>query len=289
MEDTIGLLIGAILLAGLYATMSYGLALIYGVMKIINLAHAGVIMLGAYTAYTLHTSFGIDPLLSPLVVVPLFLVFGMVVQRVLVRRLMKAPPIATLLLLFGVWLVLQNTAYLIWTGDTRSILTPYTYTKFWVLGAPIGVSWLVVFAVGIFSLVVLHQLLTRTYMGKAIRAAAQEQEACQLVGINVERVMMVAFGIGYAFAGLAGALMSVLYSFAPDFGGDFLLKSFCITVLGGVESIIGVALGALVLALAESFGGRVLPATLQNMISFVLLVVVLVATPGGLMGMLKRR
>ncbi len=289
MQDLLGLLIGAILLAGLYATMSYGLALIYGVMKVINLAHAGTIMFGAYTAFTLQKSFGVDPLLSPLLVVPTFFVFGMVVQRVLVRRLMKAPPIATLLLLFGVWLVLQNTAYIIWTGDTRAILTSYTYSKLWVFGAPIGVSWLVVFAVGIFSLVLLHQLLTRTYIGKAIRAAAQEQEACQLVGINVDRVMAVAFGLGYALSGLAGALMSVLYSFAPDFGGEFLLKSFCITVLGGVESMVGVGLGSLVLALAESFGGRVLPATLQNMISFVLLVVVLVATPGGLIGLVRRR
>ena len=289
MEETVSLAIGAVLLAGLYATMSYGLALIYGVMKVINLAHAGAIMLGAYAAYTLYTAFKVDPLVSTLVVVPTFFVFGMVIQRLLVRRLMKAPPIATLLLLFGVWLVLQNAAYIIWTGDTRSILTPYTYTKLWLFGVPIGVSWLAVFTVGVLTLVLLHQLLTRTYIGKAIRAAAQEQEACQLVGIDVDRVMMVAFGLGFALAGLAGALMSLLYSIAPDFGGEFMLKSFCITVLGGVESFVGVGLGALVLATAETLGGRVLPSTVQNMISFVLLVVVLVTTPGGLMGLLKRR
>lgn len=289
MEDAVALTIGAVLLGGLYATMSFGLALIYGVMKVINLAHAGTIMFGAYTAFALYTAFGIDPLLSVAVVVPAFFVFGMALERLLVRRLLKAPPIATLLLLFGVWLVLQNAAYLIWTGDTRSVLTPYTYTKISFFGIPIGVTWLVVFAVGVLALVLLHQFLTRTYLGKAVRATAQEQEACALVGIDVNRTSMVAFGLGTALAGLAGALMSLLYSFAPDFGGEFLLKSFCITVLGGLESFVGVGLGALILALAETWGGRVLPSTLQNMISFVLLVVVLVVAPGGIMGLLRRR
>jgi len=285
--DTVETLISAFLVAGLYAAMSYGLALIYGVLKVINLANAGFLMLGAYITWWMWSSFHVDPLLAPLAIVPLFFLMGFTIERILVRRVLGQEPIVSLLLLFGLWLVLQNLAYVIWTGDTRSIETPFIDASL-KLGS-IQVAWarIYVFVAGVLALVALQLLLTRTQLGRAIRAVAQDREAAKITGIDVDRVMGIAFGIGIALTGFAGSLLSLLFSFNPDFGRTLLLKSFCIIVLGGLDSFVGVAFGALSLALAEAFGVRYMAASLQNLISFVVLVVVLVAFPKGISGMLR--
>ena len=286
--DIFALIVSAILLAGLYATMSYGLALIYGVMKIVNLAHAGVMMWGAYVAFILVTQLGINPFVAPLLIVPIFFVFGIFLQRYVVRRVMGAPPISSLLLLFGVWLIMQNISYLIFSGDTKAITTNYTLLTFQLGGIPVSVNRLIVFIVGILALVVLRQFLGHTYMGKAIRATAQDMDPSKLVGINTSWIMEVAFGIGIALASLAGSLMALIFAFDPDFGRSHLLKGFCVVVLGGLESMIGVALGALVLALAEALSVLWLMPALQDFVSFALLVIVLIVMPGGMKDILDR-
>lgn len=288
--ELLGLLVGAVLLAGLYATMSYGLALIYGVMKLVNLAHAGIMMMAAYVAFTLHDRFQLDPLAAVPITFGLFFVVGMGLYYVFVRGLPTAsgPSIQSLLLLFGIWLVLQNVAYLVWGGSDRSILTPYTLTNFNLGGIRVAAIRLAVFAVGVASLVLLQLLLGRTYLGKAIRAVAQNRTAAQLVGVDAQRISMIAFGLGTAFAALAGNLMAVLYAFTPEFGRNFLLKAFAVIVLGGMESFTGVALGALILALFETFGVFVMENTMQDLIAFGLLVLVLVVLPGGITGLFER-
>lgn len=289
MPDFLSVTLNALLVAGLYATMSYGLALIYGVMKIINLAHAGVMMIAAYVTFSLFSNLHMDPFASILVVFPLFFAGGALLYQGVVKRLPASsggPSIQSLLLLFGLWLVLQNMAYLIWTGDDRTILTSYTLS---VINLPGGLSMavprLVTFVVGVASLLVLHFVLQRTYLGKAIRAVSQNRSSAMLVGINAQRVSAVAFGLGTAFAGLAGSLMAVLFAFNPDFGRGLLLKSFCIIVLGGMESFTGVAVGALVVALVESFATLYIGNIFQDAITFGLLVVALVIMPGGLAGL----
>lgn len=286
--DLPALIVSAVLLAGLYATMSYGLALIYGVMKIVNLAHAGVMMWGAYAALLVVARLGVNPFLAPVFIVPLFFGLGVLLQRFVVRRVMYAPPISSLLLLFGTWLIMQNIAYLLFSGDTRAITTQYTLMTFRVAGLAISVNRLVVFVVGVLALVSLQRFLSHTYMGKAIRATAQDGAASQLVGINTDRIMEIAFGLGTALAALAGTLMALIFAFDPDFGRSHLLKSFCIVVLGGLESFVGVALGALVLALAEALSILVVMPALQDFISFAILVIVLIVMPGGLMGLLGK-
>jgi branched-chain amino acid transport system permease protein len=286
--DLPALLVSATLLAGLYATMSYGLALIYGVMKIVNLAHAGVMMWGAYVAFVFIVNLGANPFLAPLFIVPIFFVFGMLLQRYIVRRVMFAPPISSLLLLFGMWLIMQNISYLLFSGDTRAITTKYTLMTFQAGGISISINRLVVFFVGILALVVLRQFLGRTYMGKAIRATSQDGDASKLVGINTDRVMEIAFGMGIALASLAGSLMALIFAFDPDFGRSHLLKGFCIVVLGGLESIVGVALGSLVLAIAEALSILWIMPAMQDFVSFALLVIVLVAMPGGMAGLVGK-
>jgi branched-chain amino acid transport system permease protein len=268
--------------------MSFGLSLIYGVMKIVNLAHAGVMMWGAYGAFILIARLGGNPFMAPLFVVPVFFVFGIFLQRYIVRRIIYAPPISSLLLLFGIWLIMQNISYLVFSGDTQAITTKYTLLTFQVSGISISVNRLVVFVVGILALIALWQFLGRTYMGKAIRATAQDSDASKLVGINTERIMEIAFGMGIALASLAGSLMALIFAFDPDFGRSHLLKSFCIVVLGGLESMAGVALGSLVLALAEALSILWLMPALQDFVSFALLVIVLVVLPGGMRQLLSK-
>jgi branched-chain amino acid transport system permease protein len=293
MHELLEVVVNALLAAGLYATMSYGLAVIYGVMRIINLAHAGVLMLGAYVTLTLYDRFGVDPFLSLVLVAPLFFAIGVVLQRLLVRRLPSGggtPSMESLLLLFGLWLVLQNLAYAIWSGDTQSILTSYTMKSVRLLGVRVGAPLLLVFAASVVSLAVLSLFLRRTYVGKAIRAVTQNRDAALIAGVNADRISAAAFGLGTAFAAIAGSMMSTLYAFTPDFGRSFLLKAFCIIVLGGMESFTGVALGALVLALLENVVATYtsIPTTFQDAISFTLLVVALVVLPQGIPGLLAR-
>jgi branched-chain amino acid transport system permease protein len=262
-------------------------------MRIINLAHAGLMMLGAYTTLALFTRFGLDPFLSLLVVGPLFFLVGVALYRLVVSRLPRSgatPSMESLLLLFGVWLVLQNLAYVIWSGDTQSILTAYTMKSIPVFGVRVGVPSLLVFAGSVVSLAFLNVVLKATYLGKAIRAVTQNRDAALLAGVDADRIAATAFGLGTAFAGVAGGMLSSLYAFTPDFGRSFLLKAFCIIVLGGMESVTGVAAGALVLAFLENALGAwtTLPTSLQDAASFTLLFVTLVASPQGLPGLAAR-
>jgi len=289
--DVLNLLIAALLLAGLYAAMSVGMTIIYGVMKIVNLAHAGFMMLGAYFVLELHERLGMDPLIGVLFAFPAFFLGGMLVYWLLVRWIPMSdqPTLASLLLMFGLWLVLQNIGYLVWGNSDRAILTARTFRT--VHLGPILIPYirLVVFAAAASSLAVLELALRKTWFGMSVRALMQNQQAGRIVGIHVERTARRTFGLGTAFAGAAGGLLAMLYSFSPDFGRPFLLRSFVIIVLGGLESFSGVAVGALILALVETLSILVLPAGYQPAIAFGLLVLALVVLPGGVATLFQKR
>jgi branched-chain amino acid transport system permease protein len=289
--DLLNLLIAALLLAGVYAAMSVGMTIIYGVMKIVNLAHAGFLMLGAYFVYELFTRFGIDPLAGVALAFPVFFLAGMGVHRLFIRRLPRSdqPTLASLLLLFGLWLVLQNLGYLVWGSADRAILTPRTLAVLQWGPISFPVVRLVVFGAAVGAVGALELVLHRTWFGRAVRALMQNSDAGRLVGIDVERTARVAFGVGIAFAGAAGGLLAMLYSFSPDFGAAFLLRAFVIIVLGGLESFAGVAAGALILALLESASILVLPASYQPAVAFSALVLALVVLPQGVAGLWTRR
>ena len=281
-QNLVSVGIAALLTAGLYAIMSYGLAIIYGVMRVINLSHAGFLMLGAFMTLVYFQRWHLDPVLGAFVNLPLFFALGWLLHRLLVRRVVTSLPVASLLLLFGLWLVIQNLALAIWGGEDQSIITAYTYKALSLFGFRVPVTRLIVFAVALSVLAVLHFLLGHTYLGKALRATVQDPTAGLLVGIDTDRISALAFGLGTAFAAFAGGLLTLLFSFNPDFGGSFQLKSFTIIVLGGLENLAGVAAGAAILAFAESYAVLFMRASLQNVVAYALLVVALVVIPGGI-------
>jgi branched-chain amino acid transport system permease protein len=291
--DYLDPLVAALLLAGIYAAMSVGMTVIYGVMKIVNLAHAGFLMLGAYFAYELFERFHIDHLLGAVLALPAFFLFGMGVYELLVRWLPKSdqPTLSSLLLMFGFWLVLQNLAYLKWHNEDRSITTSYTLTSLHLGPLYVPKVRLIVFVMAVISVVVLQIVLRRSWFGKGMRALIQNPYAAQIVGVDDRKTAMFSFALGTAFAGFAGALLAMLYSFSPDFGRPFLLRSFVIIVLGGLESFSGVAIGALVLALVETFSILIphVEASYQPAIAYGLLVVALLALPKGIAGLLERK
>ena len=286
MARFVELTVSAVLLAGLYATMAYGLGLIYGVLRVVNLAHGGIIMAGAYLGWVLYTRVGLDPYLSiPLVVAATF-ALGVVLYQLLVRHLPRgaAGGPASLLLLFGVWLVLRNLAYLLFSGNDQTIRTTYSTRAIPILGSWVSVNRLAVLGIAVVVPVLLQVLLRRTYLGRAIRAVAQNADSCTLVGIDVGRIYSITFGIGAALAGLAGVLSATIFSFNPGFGAGELLKSFVVVVLGGLGSVIGTGVAALILAVVEVFAILVLPSYLTAAVGFVMLVLVLVLRPAGLFG-----
>jgi branched-chain amino acid transport system permease protein len=286
MGQALSLAVSAVLLAGFYAAMAYGLGLIYGVLRVVNLAHGGLLMASAYLTWQLFTRFHLDPYLAIPIVLVVFFGAGIVLYKGLVRFLPRgaAGGVQSLLLLFGTWLVLRNAAYLLFTGDDQAVRTSYSTAAVRILGSSFSLNRVVVFVIAVLAMLALHVLLQRTFLGKAIRAVAQNPDSCTLVGIDVERVYTLTFGIGSALAGLAGLLASTLFAFNPAFGAEEVLRSFVIIVLGGMGSVVGIALGALVLAFAEVFSIYLVPSYLTSAVGFVLLVVVLVVRPSGLFG-----
>jgi len=234
---------------------------------------------------------GVDPLAGALAAFPAFFLGGMLVHWLLLRwiPISDEPTLVSLLLMFGLWLVLQNIGYLVWGSADRSILTPRTLQTVHLGPISIPLVRLVVFVAAVASLAALEFALHKTWFGRSVRALMQNRYAGRIVGINVERTARLTFGLGIAFAGAAGGLLAMLYSFSPDFGRAFLLRAFVIIVLGGLESFSGVAVGALILALVETFSILVLPAGYQPAIAFTLLVVALVVLPGGIASLFERK
>ncbi len=281
MNTLANVLVFGLLLGGVYAVMAYGLGLIYGVMRIVNLAHGAVLMLAAYAAYALNAAWGLDPILALPFVLPVAYLLGVALYLGLVRHVVSGPPMASLLLLFGVSLCARNLAYLIWTGDDRSLTVSHALSTIDV-GVPVPLTKVLVFAIALAATAGLWAMFRFTHFGRSIRAVAQDPLAAELTALSVGRVSARAFGLGTAIGALGGMLLSSLYVINPEFGAGFLLKSFCIIVLGGMDSMVGILAGALLLGIAETAAGVYGAAALQDAVSFILLVTILVVRPGGL-------
>ena len=279
-------LINGILLGGVYACSAIGFSIIWGVMNLINLAHGSMIILGAYITYFLTTGTGIDPFLTiPVSGAALFLL-GFIVQRFLLNYVIEGSVFMTLILTFGLDLVLVNANIYLFTADIRSI-TPYYAGLAWEIGSiRIPFTRLGVFIFALFLTLMLHLLLNRTKLGNAIKATSFDKEAAGLVGIDVHRIYNITFAIGAAMAGMAGSLISVVYSFSPVLGGSFTMKAFVIVVLGGLGSVKGAIAGGLILGIVENLASAFFDPGYKDAISFILLVIILIVRPRGIFGKL---
>lgn len=274
-------IVSGLLAGGVYAMVALGMALIFGVMRVINIAHGTLLMLGAYTTFWLFSLYGINPFLSLLISFPLIFFVGVILQRFLVYRVVNAPELSSLLLTFGISIFIANMAMMAWTADYRSV--EYLTGSF-LLG-PVAVSKprLVVFffALAITWLAFLFLNLTKT--GKAIRATSQQRDLAQVCGINVRQIDLITFGLAAGLAGAGGSLISIMFSVFPEMGQIYVFKSFLVIVLGGAGNYPGAFLGGLILGLAEGLASLFLSAQLSEVIAYILLVIILLVRPTGLL------
>lgn len=276
--------LSGLLVGGVYALIGIGLTIIFGVMRVINFAHGELLMLGMYASWWIFTRAGLDPYVSLVAVALLLFLWGAVLQKVFINRVLNALPQNQILLTIGLGLIMSNAMLLVFTSDYRILTTSYSSSSFDVLGLSISQPLLYSFLVTAVITAALFLFLQRTDTGQAIRATAQDREAAQLMGINVQWTSVLAFGIGSALAGTAGALIAPTYYIFPQVGGAFTLKAFVIVVLGGMGSIVGATLGGLIIGVTESLAAIYVASGLKELVVFVLFLALLLFKPSGLLG-----
>ena len=277
-------IVSGILMGGVYSLVAVGLSLIFGVMKIINFAHGSFMMLGMFTTYWLYVLLGIDPYLSVLFTIPILFVFGLLVEHFLIDRVLDAPEQNQLLLTLGISLVIENFALFLWSPNFRTLDVPYANKAMTVGVVMISFPKVVAFLFAILLTGLLYYFLKNTDLGKAIRAASEEKEGALTVGINLKKIYYVAFGIGTACVGAAGAVAAPFFYVSPQVGGIFVITAFVVVVLGGMGNFIGAFVGGLIIGLAESVGAAFIPGQLKQFIIYFIFILVLLFKPAGLFG-----
>jgi branched-chain amino acid transport system permease protein len=274
-----GLTTGAV-----YALVALGLTLIYGVLHIINFAHGAALMMALYGVYFLRQILGIDPYLALPVMVGVMFVAGYLLQRGVIERASHGKDENILLVTLGISIVLENVALLAFRSDTRTIDTAYTLSTVPIAGAMIALPKVVAFGGAVLASLVLLWLMGRTDLGRAIRAVAKEKQGARLMGINVEHVYAMSFGIGLACLGAAACFLLPAYYVNPQVGNGFVLVAFTIVVLGGMGSFAGALLGGFLIGVVESLGGLWFGESLGQIGIFLIFIAVLLLRPQGLFG-----
>jgi branched-chain amino acid transport system permease protein len=273
-----------LLLGGLYAVIALGLSLVFGVVREINVAHGDLVILGSYFGYVAMTMIGIDPIQSLIVGMPLMFGIGFVIQKYLLNRAFRISMDATLIIAFGISIILQNTYQLIWTPMSRGLTTSYALKSFNFGPIRLPLVYLLDFIVAIAVMLFLREFLRRTYLGKAIRAAAQDRKAAHLMGINTDKVYSFTFAISLAFAAIAGIFLGLTFPFTPVSGMSFLIIALGVIVLGGLGSIVGTFIGGIAFGLAQTIGGHFFGVAAQMLVAYTMVLVVLAVIPRGIFG-----
>jgi branched-chain amino acid transport system permease protein len=272
-----GLLVGAV-----YALSACGLNLIVGVMGIVNMAHGEQLMIGAFITYGMFVWLGTLSVLILFVAIPVSFMIGALLQKYLLEPMMESPQIGTLLLTFGASVFLSSAGLAVFSANYR--LVPLFSGSFIFLDLAFPKSRVATAVLALVLTFAIYLFLKRNRLGKAIRATAQNPDAAEACGIDVKRIRIIAFGLGSAMAGAAGSMVSTTYSFNPNIGTVFLLKTFAAVVLGGIGSFIGGLVGALLLGTIEALSALFGTTQLSEMTAYVVLIVVLLVRPSGLMG-----
>jgi branched-chain amino acid transport system permease protein len=277
-------LISGLLFGGVYSLMAVGLTLIFGVMRVVNFAHGDMMVWGMYLAWLLATRVGLDPYLTFVVCAAALFVLGLAVQRGLVNRIVDAPHEMQILLMLGVALVLENVALLTFGPEPQRVRSALGASAVWLGPLFIDVARLITFAVAIVLTLLLSLFLFRTDIGRSIRAAADNPYGALVIGTDVRRVYAIAFAVGAACVGAAGALVTPIVPFQPTTGLQLSVTSFNIVIIGGMGSLLGAFVGGLLVSVAESLGAVFLAPSMKELVSFSLLIVVLLFRPAGLFG-----
>lgn len=278
-------IVSGLLLGGIFALVAVGLTLIFGVMKILNFAHGDFLMLGMYFAFFLSVMFGVDPYVSAIFALPVFFGLGWMIQSLLIRPVLKAPESIQILLTVGLSLFLQNLALFLFSPDFQSLRVSYGSNTFAVWGISVSHVRVIACVIAIAACVGLYLFLGRTDIGKALRACAEERLGSMAVGINVDRMYNIAFGLGIACVALAGILMTPFFYIAPQVGLPFTLTAFVVAVLGGLGSLPGALIGGLIIGVIESIGEILLPSpSMKQMATFSVFLLILLLRPQGLFG-----
>jgi branched-chain amino acid transport system permease protein len=275
-----------VILGVFYGLVTIGLALLFGVMKYLNIAHGSFMMIGGYTSYWLFTLWQVDPIVSiPLVMVLMFLV-GCLLYKVLFSRLSKVSEDrrinSSLIMAFGLILILDNTAIALWRTDIRNINTSYSGTMLQFLGVRLPLTGLIVVGITTLAILALHLFLSRTYLGKCIRATAQDWEAASLLGVNIDRTYMLSCGISLALAGLAGTAFAIMYPLSPDIGLRWVLFAMVVLVLAGLGNIKEVFLAGLIMSTLEQLSAVLIGGHYRGIASLAVFILILTFRPQGL-------
>jgi branched-chain amino acid transport system permease protein len=277
-------IVSGLLMGGIFALFGVGFSLTWGIMKVINIAHAAFGILAAYIAYWGLTLYGIDPLLSLIVSLPFLFGTGLVVHRFLIQPITRSKEIivASMILTFGLAIIVENIMLSLWSPDERLITTSYSSKAIFIGEIIIKVSNLLGFVVSIFGIAAIYLFLHRTRTGKAVRATWQDPEGAALQGINLKKVSRIAFGLALSSAGAGGVAMAYMYSFNPPAHNLWLIYLFLVVIVGGVGSVIGATVAGLMIGVITGLSGAFLPQQWINVLLFGLLMVILLIKPEGL-------
>ena len=283
-------LIIQVMIWGLYAGCIYillatGLNLIFGVMKIVNFAHGELLMLGAYITFTFYAVSGFNPYVLLAASLPILILIGVIIERTCFRPILGTGKLNEIFISIGLIYIIQNAAAMIWSDEWRTIHSPYEHITLKMFGVNLPLDYLIIVITTISILIILFLFMQRTRLGKAMRATSQNRKGAMLMGINVERMDMLAFGIGAGLAGAAGTLWVVSGQvFNPYMGSIPAVKAFAIVIIGGLGSIPGAIIGGLIYGIAENFAILTLGGAWKDAISFIILILVLIVRPTGIFG-----
>ena len=276
--------INGILIGGIYTLVASGLTLIYGVLHIINFAHGSMLMLAMFGVYYLLMLLGIDPYMSLLIMVPAMYIFGFLLYKLLIGRLAHGKDENILLITLGLSILIENLALMFFKGNTRTISVSYSDMMVEVGPTLVSLPKIISFAAAMAICAALGLFIQYTDTGKAIRAVAKERVGARLVGINVDRIFAISYGIGLATLGAAACLLMPIFYVSPTTGHIFVMVAFTIVVLGGMGSFLGAVVGGLIVGLTESFGGLFLGESLGQIGISLIFILILLFRPSGLFG-----
>jgi branched-chain amino acid transport system permease protein len=281
-------LLSAVLVGSLYGLAALGLSLVFGVLKVLNVAHGELLMIGGYTAFWLFNLLGVDPYLSLLVVIPALILIGVGLHFGLFRHIVQFDEEHriknSLLIGFGLALILQTVAIRLFTADDRSIATAYSTSAWALLGLRLPIVRFSGLLIGVIVVIGLQLFLNRTYLGKAIRATAEDWRTAALTGINVQRMYLITFALGAALSGLAGMLVALQFSVNPNIGLNWTLKALIVVVLAGLGSMPGTFVAGILLALAEAVSSLAFGGQYRELVGLVIFLIILSVRPQGLFG-----